>query len=128
MTHVVVIVMENRNTTSVIGSPDAPYLNGLATGCGQATDYHGIRHPSLPNHLAMTGGDTFGVTDDKAPKAHLLTASSIFGQVGCTGWRSYQESMPMPTPCLKYTPTGFAVRRETQPCRLLHVAEHLREE
>lgn len=110
VTHVVVIVMENRNTTSVIGSPDAPYINGLSTGCGQAVDYHGIRHPSLPNYLAMTGGDTFGVTDDKAPKAHLLTGSSIFGQVGSTRWRSYQESMP--TPCLKYTPTGslYAVK------------------
>lgn len=98
VTHVVVIVMENKNSTSVIGSGDAPYLNNLANGCGQATDYHGVAHPSLPNYLAMTGGQTFGVTDDKIPRAHKIGAASMFGQLG-SNWRSYQDSMA--TPCQK---------------------------
>ena len=90
--------MENKNSTSVIGSPEAPYLNDLANGCGQATEYHGVAHPSLPNYLAMTGGQTFGVTDDKNPRAHKISAPTIFAQLG-SNWRSYQESMT--TPCQK---------------------------
>ncbi len=97
--HVVVIVLENKDETSVMGSSAAPYLNGLAAECGQATAYHGVSHPSLPNYLAMTGGQTFGVTDDNPPASHKIAAQSIFGQVG-SGWRSYQESMAVP--CQKY--------------------------
>jgi hypothetical protein len=92
ISHIVVIVMENKALTSVIGSPSAPYLSRLAGGCGLAGSYHGVTHPSLPNYLAMTGGSTFGVTDDKSPAYHRINAPSIFGQLGAN-WRSYQESM-----------------------------------
>src|SRR5665213_20346 len=56
--HVVWIVMENKAERSVLGSSDAPYLNHLANRCGDASDYHAISHPSLPNYLALTSGST----------------------------------------------------------------------
>jgi phosphatidylinositol-3-phosphatase len=93
--HVVVVMLENKDESSVMGSAAAPYLNKLATLCGQATAYHGVAHPSLPNYLALTGGQTFGVTDDNPPASHKIAAQSIFGQVG-SSWRSYQESMAKP--------------------------------
>src|SRR6188474_1630722 len=36
---VVVVVMENREYEQVIGSPDAPYINGLAQRSALATDF-----------------------------------------------------------------------------------------
>ena len=93
--HVVVILMENKAEKSVIGSSHAPYLNQLADACGQATAYHGVSHPSLPNYLALTGGDTFGVTDDGLPPTHPIHAATIFGQLH-GNWRAYQESMTLP--------------------------------
>jgi phosphatidylinositol-3-phosphatase len=92
--HVVWIVFENKSYSQIIGSPDAPYLNGLAAGCGLATDYHGLAHPSLANYIAMTSGSTQGITDDSGPSSHPLTAPSIFSQLGPGGWRALQESMP----------------------------------
>ncbi len=94
--HVIWIVMENHAYNQVIGSSSAPYENQLASQCGLATNYKAITHPSLPNYIAMTSGDTQGVTDDNGPSSHQLTAASIFSQVKGAGrtWRSYQESMP----------------------------------
>jgi phosphatidylinositol-3-phosphatase len=105
--HVVVVVMENKDRDEVLGSPAAPYLNQLARGCGAATSYHGVAHPSLPNYIALTAGDTFGITDDKLPAAHPLAKPSIFQQLG-TGWRAYEQSMP--TACQKTGTTLYAPR------------------
>ncbi len=91
--HVVFIVMENRAYSEVIGSPDAPYINQLASLCGLATGYQAVAHPSLPNYLALTSGSTQGVTDDGGPYQHPLSAPSIFSLLG-TNWRSLEESMP----------------------------------
>src|SRR6266545_6461726 len=55
--HVIWIWMENHDYTSVVGNPRAPYENNaLIGGCGLATNYHNITHPSLPNYLAATSG------------------------------------------------------------------------
>src|SRR4051812_47920296 len=62
--HAYVIVMENDEYTSIVGSPDAPYLNSLIQQYGIATAYTGVAHPSEPNYLALFSGSTQGVTDD----------------------------------------------------------------
>jgi hypothetical protein len=90
--HVIWIVFENHAYSEIIGSPNAPYLNTLASQCGIATNFFAETHPSLPNYAAMTSGSTQGITDDNPPSSHPLTASSIFSQVA--SWRSLQESMP----------------------------------
>jgi hypothetical protein len=92
--HVVWIVMENKQYDQVIGSADAPYINALAGQCGLATNFDAEAHPSLPNYVAMTSGSTQGITDDKTPAVHPLTAASIFSQLGTGNWRALEESMP----------------------------------
>ena len=85
-----------ENRAPIVGSANAPTFTSLARACGHASNYHGIRHPSLPNYLAATGGSTFGVTDDLPPGSHPISAPSLFSQVRAAGgeWRAYQESMP----------------------------------
>jgi len=63
-THVFVILMENEESTSIIGNASAPYINGLATQYGWASNYTAVAHPSEPNYLALWSGSTQGVTDD----------------------------------------------------------------
>jgi hypothetical protein len=104
--HVVWIVLENVGY-SVIGSPSARYLNGLASACGLATNYDAIAHPSLPNYVAMTSGSTQGITDDNEPSAHPLRAPSIFSELG-SNWRAFAESMP--SPCDRVTSGQYAAR------------------
>src|SRR5207245_9222864 len=62
--HVVVIVMENAESDEVLGSASAPYINSLAARYALASESYAIRHPSLPNYLALTSGTTAGISSD----------------------------------------------------------------
>jgi hypothetical protein len=94
--HVVTIVMENHELGRVIGSRDAPYLNRLAKRYGLATASFGMRHPSLPNYLALTSGSTHGITSD-CTGCHVA-GRNIVDQLEAAhlSWKAYLEDMPRP--------------------------------
>jgi phospholipase C len=94
--HIYLFVFENLSYASFLAD-NLPYTHALAAACGLATNYSAITHPSLPNYLAMTSGDTQGIIGDPAPtNPGSLTADNIFNEVTLSGgqWRSYSESMP----------------------------------
>src|SRR5437588_6900867 len=62
MGHVIVVVEENNDYSSVIGSSSMPYLNGLAQQYALATKYYAVTHPSIGNYFMMTVGKV--VTND----------------------------------------------------------------
>ena len=97
VSHIVLIMLENRDYDAIIGSPDAPYLNQLAAQFALADAYYGVRHPSLPNYLALLGGDTFGIHSDCT--RCLVDAPNLVDALEAAGktWKSYQEDLP--TPC-----------------------------
>jgi phospholipase C len=100
--HIFVVVEENTAYSQVIGSSAAPYLNALAQQYGLATNYHAIRHPSLPNYLALIGGDTFGVSSDcpaVGSGACQIDAVNLADRIEAAGreWGAYFETMH--TPC-----------------------------
>jgi phosphatidylinositol-3-phosphatase len=94
--HVVVIVMENKEYDDIIGNSDAPYINRLAHRYGLATASYGIRHPSLPDYLALTSGSTQGIDSD-CTDCHV-SAESVVDQVADADltWKAYMEDMPRP--------------------------------
>ena len=94
--HIFVIVMENKDYRSIVGSEQAPYMTSLARQYGIATNYYGIRHPSLPNYLALTGGDTFGITSNCTDC--FVNAPNLVDQLetGGKSWKAYMEDMPSP--------------------------------
>lgn len=94
--HVVVIVMENKEEVDVVGRPDAPYVNQLAQRYGLATHSYGVRHPSLPNYLALTSGSTQGVDSD-CYDCHF-DARNIVDQLEAAdiSWKAYLEGAPGP--------------------------------
>lgn len=94
--HVIWILMENHSARQLIGSSQAPYINQLAQQCGLATNYFAVAHPSLPNYIALTSGDTQGITNDGVPPANVTSADNLFAQIAAAGesWRVYAESMP----------------------------------
>lgn len=91
--HIFLIVMENREYGSIVGSSQAPYINGLIRRYGLATNDHAITHPSEPNYLALFAGSTFGVRDDGV---HNLTARNLADQLDARGrtWRVYAQDLP----------------------------------
>ena len=93
VTKLLVVVVENHSLEQM--SQEMPYTFGLAQRYGYASDFRAW-HPSLPNYLAIAGGDTFGVTDDGPPANHPVTGSSVFGQALGLGKTAtvYAEGMP----------------------------------
>jgi hypothetical protein len=94
--HIVVIALENKEYHSIVGSDAAPYLDSLARDNVLLTHEYAIRHPSLPNYLALTGGSTFGVSSDCTRCS--VTAPNVVGQVIDAGlsWKAYMQRMPEP--------------------------------
>ena len=92
--HVFVIVMENQEYGGIIGNGAAPYINGLASSHGLATQYYAISHPSLPNYLSLSAGSTFGITSDCT--TCFVNATNLADQIEGSGrtWKAYMESMP----------------------------------
>ena len=62
--HVFAVISENRRVDQIIGNPNAPIINALASDYGLATNYTGVSDPSEPNYVAMLGGSDFGISTD----------------------------------------------------------------
>ena len=94
--HIVVILLENKEFGSVIGNSLMPNFNKLAQDYTLLTQYYAVTHPSLPNYLALMGGDTFGITSDCTDC--FVNAPSLPDLIEATGrtWKTYQEDMPSP--------------------------------
>ncbi len=91
--HIYVLMLENKESTDVIGSDHAPYLNTLIDQYGLAAGYTGVAHPSQPNYLAIWAGSTFGITDDGV---HDLSGQTLGDQLESAGktWGVYAENYP----------------------------------
>ena len=107
---VVVMVMENKGYDQIVGSPDAPYLNGLISQYGLATQFFATRHPSLPNYLALTGGSTFKFKND-CSTCSVGKKRNVVDQLEQAGvsWKAYMSSMP--SRCYTGPDTDLYVRR-----------------
>ncbi len=91
--NVFIVLEENADYDSVIGSASMPYLNSLATTYGLATEYYSNTHPSIGNYFMLTTGEIVTNNDDYTGTVkidnvvrHLLTAGKT--------WKAYEESLP----------------------------------
>jgi phosphatidylinositol-3-phosphatase len=92
--HIMVVMLENAGYPATLGSCAAdPYLCSLASSYASATNWYGVRHPSLPNYLAATTGSTQGCTSDGCLGPY---SPSLGGQLSGAGipWVAWLESMP----------------------------------
>jgi phosphatidylinositol-3-phosphatase len=91
--HVFVIMMENTGYTSLIGNPNAPWINSAAATFGLATNYFGVTHPSQPNYIASTAGIT-GATSDAD---ETLAVRNLVDQLESHDktWNSYSQSFSL---------------------------------
>lgn len=101
--HVFLIMMENTWYGSVVGSGEAPYLNGTLIPSGAlATNYFALTHPSAPNYWALTSGQIPQYSNcSLPPKAPTMpnclwkvtNLSDEFTGAGLP-WSAYYEDMP----------------------------------
>jgi phosphatidylinositol-3-phosphatase len=94
--HIAVVVMENEEYGDIVGSSATPFINDLARRYALSARMYAIRHPSLPNYLALTGGSTFGIdsdcTDCSVPGTGIAGALTAHG----LSWKGYMEDLPHP--------------------------------
>jgi hypothetical protein len=107
--HMLVLLMENEEDTSVLGNPAAPYANALAHRYGLATQSFAVAHPSLPNYLALTSGSTQGITSD-CTECHVQ-ARNIVDQLEAAhiSWKAYMEDQP--ASCFRGSGAGGYARK-----------------
>jgi len=91
--HVILVVEENHGYSQVIGTSAMPYLNGLASQYGLATQYFANTHPSIGDYFMMTTGQI--ITNDDAYTG-TVSADNIVRRLLTAGktWKSYTESLP----------------------------------
>lgn len=94
--HIVIIMFENKEFGSVIGNSSMPNYNKLASEYSLLTQHYAVTHPSLPNYIALIGGDTFGI--DRDCNSCFINETSLPDLIEASGrtWKTYQEDMPSP--------------------------------
>jgi hypothetical protein len=94
--HVFMIYLENHGVKDIVGSRNAPYINGLIDNYGYGSNYFAQTHPSLPNYYPILGGSDFGFNFNCAvdcfDEPNLADNIERAGK----GWASYEQSMPSP--------------------------------
>jgi phosphatidylinositol-3-phosphatase len=92
--HVIVVMEENHAYSQIIGSPEAPYINTLASEGASFTQSYAITHPSQPNYLALFSGSTQGVTSDSCP--HTFSAANLGSELIASGksFTGFSEGLP----------------------------------
>jgi phosphatidylinositol-3-phosphatase len=92
--HVVVIVMENRECRQVVGNPGAPFLNSLGRRYATLRDVYATTHPSFPNYLALVSGSTQGATATCARCRYRARNLVDLLEGARISWKAYMEDMP----------------------------------
>jgi hypothetical protein len=92
--HIAMIILENKDYGTVIGSSKMPYFNSLAQQYVLLTKYYAVTHPSLPNYIALVSGSTQGITSDC--NSCFVDAPNLADTLDANGltWKSYEEDMP----------------------------------
>lgn len=110
---VLIVVEENRTARSALLG--MPYLASLAAKHGRATHYRAVTHPSLPNYLAIAGGSTFGVQDDRGPASHRIAGPSAFDRIIASGRTAKTYAEAMPSNCALTSTARYAVKHNPWP-------------
>lgn|GEM_PF-1557816 len=113
--HIVIVILENKSFSQIIGNAAAPNINALAAEGASIvaspadpgatiTGSHALRHPSQPNYLELFSGSNQGVQQNGRPgtSAEPFSAPLPFNSpnlgaslmaAGLT-FRTYSENLP----------------------------------
>jgi hypothetical protein len=94
--HVVIVLEENANLDSVVGSSEMPYLNSLIADYGLATQYYANTHPSIGNYFMLTTGQILTDDDSETPASFPVSVDNIARELSANNktWKAYAEALP----------------------------------
>ncbi|MDR3428144.1 alkaline phosphatase family protein [Silvimonas sp.] len=74
---VFIVMLENKGTTTILGSAYAPKINAYLQAGNQFTSYFATGNPSEPNYTALGGADDFGISDDSQWNCDATGANAV---------------------------------------------------
>ncbi len=96
--HTVICILENRAYNSIVGNPQAPYINSLLSNAHTAllTNSYGLTHPSQPNYLMLYSGTNQGITNNNIPPNLPFTTLNLGGSLinNSLSFIGYSEDLP----------------------------------
>lgn len=100
--HVVIVVEENKDYDEIIGSPNAPYINSLASQGASFTAMYGEEHHSQGNYFWLLSGSDQNVGfEDVIPNSsnnpnYPFRASNLAQQLIAKGlsFKGYSDALP----------------------------------
>jgi phospholipase C len=131
--HVFVIMMENTGYDTLIGNPNAPFINFATATTGLSANYYGVAHPSQPNYIGATSGALNGVLDDNDI---TMDVPNIVDQLESRGksWKAYMQyslcSTPLDHACgnqlyeRKHNPFISYKDVQTNPARVANIVDY----
>ncbi len=98
VSHVVIVVEENKTLAQIRGNPHAPYINKLMRDGALFVNAHAERHPSLPNYFALFAGLVNGNGNDCPATGFPANAPNLASELFAShrAFAGYAESMPSP--------------------------------
>jgi acid phosphatase len=94
LSHVVLVVFENKERSEIAGNPQAPTFAALSRRYASLSHYDAVAHPSLPNYLALVSGSTAGITSDCTEcLVHARSLADTLARAG-RSWKLYAEDLP----------------------------------
>lgn len=86
---VFVVVLENEDADAAMSQP---FLSQLALRGGALLNYHAVAHPSQPNYVALTSGNTYGI--DNSPVSLNVPHLGMLLDARGRSWKLYAEDYP----------------------------------
>ena len=92
--HIILIMLENRDYQAAMDGKQMPLLAALAKQNVLLTNYFAVKHPSLPNYIALMSGSTQDITSDCSNC--FVNQPNLADRIEAGGrtWKAYLESMP----------------------------------
>ena len=99
------VIFENTDYAEVMKQP---FFSSLASKGAQFNNFKAITHPSQPNYIALTSGQTYGVKDDSNVNLDVKNIADLIEAKGLT-WKVYAEDFPKN--CFTGATSGAYVRK-----------------
>lgn len=102
---VFIVVLENEGADQSLSQP---FLGELAKKGAYFNEFYAVTHPSQPNYIAMTAGDTFSIFHDGNVTLDVRNILDLLEEKGKT-WKVYADGFP--GGCYLGSSTGKYVRK-----------------
>ena len=103
-----IVIFENTDYAEALKQP---FMSALAKKGALLSNYHAITHPSLPNYIALTSGNTWGIHSDDDATLNVRHIGNLLDEAHKT-WKVYAEGYPgKPGQCFLGSYAGAYARK-----------------